>query len=90
MMPVIELVKSDFAAQCIAVNPEQARGARLIAAGSVQHTLDEFLFEFVDGFVEMNSALHHLPDQGFQLIFHCRTLPTRIVRSRTAQMARST
>jgi hypothetical protein len=38
----------------------------------------------------MNSALHHLPDQGFQLILHCRTLPTRIVRSRMAQLARST
>jgi hypothetical protein len=23
----------------------------------------------------MNPALHHLPDQGFQLVFHGRTLP---------------
>jgi hypothetical protein len=30
----------------------------------------------------MNPALHHLPDQGFQLIFHGRTLPTKIVYGR--------
>jgi hypothetical protein len=89
MLPVIELIEADLAAQRIAVNPEQARGARLVAARSIQYTLDEFLLEFVHGFVEMNSTLHHLPDQGFQLILHCRTLRTRIVRSRMVRLAQS-
>ena len=87
MLAVIELIEADFAAQSIAVNSQQARGARLVAARSVQHTLNEFLLEFVDGFLEMDSALHHLADQGFQLILHCRTLRKRIVCSRVARLA---
>jgi hypothetical protein len=62
VLAVIKLVEADLTAQGIAVNPEQARGARLIAARSVQHTLDEFLLKFVHGFLEMDSALHHLAD----------------------------
>jgi hypothetical protein len=89
MLPVIELVEADLAAKRIAVNPEQARGARLVAARSIQHTLDEFLLEFVYGFLEMNSALHHLADQGFQLILHCRTLRTRIVCSQMVRLAQA-
>jgi len=56
------------------VDSEQARGARLVASRAVQHTLDKLLFEFVDRFVELNAAFHHLPDQGLELIFHVRTL----------------
>ena len=82
MGPGVELVEPDLAAERIPVNAEQARGVRLVAVGPVQHAFDELLFEFVDGFVEMNPALHHLPDQGFQLIFHGRTLPTKIVYGR--------
>ncbi len=80
MAPVIEPVEIDFAAERVAVNPEQACGARLVATGPVQHAFDEFLFELVDGFIKMNSALHHLPDQCFQLILHRRTLRTRMIR----------
>lgn len=78
----IELVEANLTAEGIAVNSEQARGAGLVALRPVQNALDEFLFEFVDGFVELYAALHHLSDQRFQLIFHLRTLPTRIVRGR--------
>jgi hypothetical protein len=38
----------------------------------------------------MNSALHHLSDQRFQLIFHRRTLPIRFVRCRRTRLERST
>ena len=82
MGPGVELVEADLAAERIPVNSQQACGVRLVAVRPVQHAFDELLFEFVDGFVEMNPALHHLPDQGFQLIFHGRTLPTKIVYSR--------
>ena len=86
MAPLIELVESDLAAERIAVNPEKARCARLVTTGPVQRSLDTFLFEFVDGFAKVNSALHHLPDQGFQLIFHGRTLRTKIVDSRKLRL----
>jgi hypothetical protein len=78
----IELVEPNLTAEGIAVNSEQARGAGLVAPRPVQNTLDEFLFKFIDGFVELYPAFHHLSDQRFQLIFHLRTLPTRIVRGR--------
>ena len=77
MRTVIELVEVDLAAERIAVNAEQARGARLVAVGAVQHALDELLLKFVDRFVKQNSSLHHLAHQRFQLIFHDRTLRKR-------------
>ncbi len=78
MVPVIELIEVDLAAESVPVNPEQPRGARLVSTGPVQNALDEFFFEFVHCFVELNASLHHLPDQRFQLIFHRRTLRTRM------------
>ena len=45
--PVVELVEADLAAQRIAVNAQQARGARLVAVGAVQHALDELLLKFI-------------------------------------------
>ena len=64
------------------MNSEKACRPRLIAAGAVQDTLNEFLFEFVDRFIEVNSALDHLPDQGFKLILHRCTLRTIVVCGR--------
>ncbi len=84
-MPVVKLVEIDLSAECIPVNSEQACGARLVAAGPVQDALDEFLFEFVDGLIKLDSTLHHLPDQGLQLIFQGRTLRTRIICGRKCQ-----
>jgi hypothetical protein len=49
---VVELVSIDFAAERISMDPEQFRGARLIAVKAIQNTLDELLFELVDRFVE--------------------------------------
>ena len=71
-----KLIEANLAAKRIAVNAEQARGARLIAVGTVQHTLDEFFLEFVDGLVKVNPALDHHPDQRFQLVLHRSTLRT--------------
>jgi hypothetical protein len=82
MMPVVELVEANLAAERVPVDPEQTRGARLVAARPVQHAFDELLLEFVDGLVELDPALHHLPDQGLQLIFHSRTLRMKIFRGR--------
>lgn len=70
----IELVDIDLAAQSVAVNAQELSGAGLVAGGTVQDALDEAFFEFADGFVEQNSALHHLIDKPFQLVFHVGTL----------------
>jgi len=70
-------------AECFGMNAEQASGARLVALGAVQHALNKFFLEFVHGFVKKDSAIHHLPDQIFQLIFHDRTLHTKINCGRT-------
>jgi hypothetical protein len=70
----IELVFTNLAAQGIAVNAEDFRGAGLIAVSTVQNTLDKTLFEFPDCLVKKYAALHHLIDEPFQLIFHDDTL----------------
>jgi len=64
------------------MNSEKASRPRLIAAGPIQHALDEFLFEFIDRFIEVDPTLHHLADQGFELILHRCTLRTIVVCGR--------
>ena len=59
---MIQLVFAELPAERVAMNPQQMRGARLIAIDAIQHALDEALFEFADGLVEQNAALHHLAD----------------------------
>jgi hypothetical protein len=81
-MPMVELVEVNLAAERVPVDSEQACGARLVASRPVQHAFDELLLEFVDGLVELDPALHHLPDQGLQLIFHNGTLRMKSFRGR--------
>ena len=79
---MIQLVQIDLAAERIAVNSKQPGGARLVAVKTFQHALDEFLFKFVDRFVELDPTIHHLANQRFQLLLHRSTLRTRVVRRR--------
>ena len=74
MRSLTEFVNPDFTAESIAVDSQQARSARLVAARSVKHPHDEFFFKFIYCFVKMNTPLHHLSDQSFQLILHLSTL----------------
>jgi hypothetical protein len=87
-MPMIKFIEADLAAQSIPVHSQQPGGAGLIATGAVQNALDEFLFEFIDRFFEMDSALHHLADQSFELVLHCSTLRTKVFRGRGPGPAR--
>jgi hypothetical protein len=89
-LPMIQLVEINFAAERIAVNAKQPCGARLVAVETVQHALDEFLFKFVDCFVELDPPLHHQANQRFQLLLHRSTLRTRVVGRRTIPAARLT
>jgi hypothetical protein len=72
--PVIQFVLRHLSAQGIAMDSQKLCRPALIAVGSLQNPLDEALFEFTDGFIEQNSALHHLSHKAFQLISHVRTL----------------
>jgi len=56
------------------MNPQKLGRAALIAVGALQNPLDKALFEFTHGFIEQNSAFHHLSHKAFQLISHVRTL----------------
>src|SRR5216683_6985093 len=87
-MPMIELIEIDLAAERIAVNSKQPRGAGLVAVETLQHSFDKFLFKFIDRFIKMDSALHHLANQRFQLLLHRSTLRTRVVRCRTIPASR--
>ncbi len=84
-MPVVEFIAIYLAAECVPVNSEQSRSARLVAAGPVQDALDELLLKFIDSFIKLDSTFHHLPDKGLQLIFQGRTLRTRIIYGRKVQ-----
>ncbi len=84
-MPIVEFIAIYLAAECVPVNSEQSRSARLVAAGAVQDALDELLLEFIDGFIKLDSTFHHLPDKGLQLIFQGRTLRMRIIYGRKVQ-----
>jgi hypothetical protein len=71
---VVQLVLRHLPAQGIAVNSQEFSRPALIAIGSLQNPFDEAFFEFTHGFIEQNSALHHLSHKAFQLISHVRTL----------------
>lgn len=71
---VVEFVSVHFAAECVAVDAEDLRCARLIAVGVLENAFDEFFLELGDGFLEKDAALDHQSDQRFQLIFHDSTL----------------
>jgi hypothetical protein len=71
---VVEFVNLDFASQGVAVDAQNLCGARLISVSALKRSLDELFFEFEDGFFKENAPLHHHGYQGFELIFHDRTL----------------
>src|SRR5712692_2011048 len=73
----IELVLVDLTAQRIAVDAENFGGAGLVAVCAVQDVFDKTLFKFADRLVKQNTALYHLIDEPFQLIFHDGTLRSR-------------
>lgn len=76
MAVAFELVLFELAAERVAVNSEDVSGARLISLGAVHHALDEFLLKFREGFIKQNATVHHLADQGFELILHEKILRT--------------
>jgi hypothetical protein len=45
-------------------------GSRLVPTGLGKCIQDELLFEFADGFIEVNAFLNHLRNKRFQLLFH--------------------
>ena len=57
---MVQLVFGNFAAEGVAVNAKDLRGAGLIAVISLENALDETLFELPDGFVKQDSPFHHL------------------------------
>jgi hypothetical protein len=87
---MIQFIQFNFAAEGIAMNSQKTSGARLVAVKTVQHAFDEFLFKFVDCFVEMDPSVHHLANQRFQLLLHRSTLRTRVVRRRRIPASRLT
>lgn len=69
-MTVFEFVFLDLAAKRVAVNAEKAGSAGLVARRMVHGAFDEAPFEFCKRLTKQNSAIHHLPDERFQLILH--------------------
>jgi hypothetical protein len=68
----VKFVKADLSTEGIPMHPQDRCGFTLIALGLAQSKLNELLFKGTDGFVEENSFLNHLGNQGFQLFFHGR------------------
>lgn len=57
---MVELVFGYFAAERVAMDAEEFRGAGLIAVGALKDTFDEALLELADGLIEEDAALYHL------------------------------
>src|SRR5229473_5231624 len=70
VIPVVQFVSVDLAAQRIAVNSQNLRRARLVPLCALQHPLDEPLFKFPHRLIEQYSPLHHLAHESFELILH--------------------
>ena len=60
VMAVVQLIDADLTAQRITMDAQQARGARLVSIGAIEHALDELFLKFVHGFFEQNASLDHL------------------------------
>ena len=67
---MVEFVLHNLAAERIAMDAKDMRGAGLIAVDAIEHALNEALLEFSNSLVEEDAPLHHLTDQSFQLILH--------------------
>jgi len=67
---VVQFVFADFAAKGVPVDSQSCSGSRLIAFGTIQNAFNKAFFEFAHGFVEKDTAFHHLIDEPFQLILH--------------------
>jgi hypothetical protein len=70
----VKLQLGDGAAESIAVHPKQAGGFALIAFAVLQNGENKAFLEFAHRFRVRDSALVHLHDQSFQLIFHNASL----------------
>ena len=77
----VQFVLGDLPIQRITVDSQDLRGFGLVTTGFVEGVLDEPLFEFIHGFVQINPALNHLCDKGFQLLFHNLFLVGRLFLS---------
>jgi hypothetical protein len=49
---------------------ENLCGSRLIPTSFGERILNKLLFEFADGFIEINAFLNHLGNKRFQFFFH--------------------
>src|SRR5271165_1020902 len=75
--PQHSYVKIQFrngAAERVTVHAQLPGRLTLIALVFLQHGHNESLLKFADGFRVENSALVHLQNQGFQLVFHSASL----------------
>jgi len=68
-MPV-QFVLGDFAIKRIAMDAKNLGGLGLISTGFGESALNESLLEFAQSFVQINAAVDHFGDKGFQLLFH--------------------
>src|SRR5512135_1337134 len=66
----LDLVLLDLLAEGVAVDAEVLRGPREVAAVALQHAHDELLLELPLGLGEQDPLVHHLDDQGLQLLLH--------------------
>src|SRR5581483_8216968 len=78
----VELQLGDGAAQSVTVHAQFAGSLALIAMVSLQDGQDEAPLELADCFRIQDSALVHLGDESFKLIFH-RSLSCKFLAART-------
>ena len=68
-MPV-QFMLDDLAIERIPVDTKNLGCLGLISSGSCKGRLNEFLFELIQSFIQINPAFDHLCNQRLQLLVH--------------------
>ena len=61
---------NNLPAEGIPVHAEKLSGPGLVSTGFGKSALNEFSFEFIHRFAEVNTVFDHFGHERFQLIFH--------------------
>ena len=66
----VQFVLDNLTIQCVAVDTKELGRLGLISTGFGEGVLNEFLFELIQSFIQINPAFDHLCNQRLQLLVH--------------------
>jgi len=82
--PIVQFQVFDFAAQCVAVDPQHLGGPRLVPTAFIQDLLDKPSFKLAHRLLIADPAFNQLINEGIKLFVHgdslvCKSSPRRVL-----------